>query len=131
MVVGMVQTVDGNMVDQELTLQAIMDEVSEWIQKGYLPKHLIWQTLHSMVWPAIRYPLPTTMILEEESEGITKKLYAQLLPSRGTNHNFPGVFRHAPYAFFGIALPQGFDNQFIGQVKKFLTHGAIPPIHSA
>ncbi len=39
---------------------------------------------------------------------------------------FPGVFRHAPYAFFGIALPRGIDNQFIGQVKKFLTHGTIP-----
>jgi hypothetical protein len=126
MVVGMVQAVDGNMVDQVLALQAIVDEVGEWIQKGYLPKCLIWQALHSMVWPSIQYPPPTTTISKEESEGITKKLYIHFLPSRGTNRNFPGIFRHAPYAFFGIALPQGIHNQFIGQVKKFLTHSTIP-----
>jgi hypothetical protein len=53
MVVGMVQAADGNMADQLSALQAIADEVGEQIQKGYLPKHLIWQTLCSMVWPSI------------------------------------------------------------------------------
>jgi hypothetical protein len=53
MVVGMVQAADGNMADQVSALQAIADEVGERIQKGYLPKHLIWQMLRSMVWPSI------------------------------------------------------------------------------
>jgi hypothetical protein len=44
----------------------------------------------------------------------------------GANHNFPGVFWHAPNAFFGLALPWAIDDQFIGQVKKLLIHGAIP-----
>jgi hypothetical protein len=67
-------------------------------------------------------------ILEEDFKEITKKLYAQLIPSRGANHNFPGVFQHVPNAFFGIALPHSINDQFIGQVKKFLIHGAIFPI---
>jgi hypothetical protein len=59
------------------------------------------------------------MIMEEESETIAKKLYAQLIPSRGANHNFPGVFWHAPNAFFGLALPRAIDDQFIGQEKSY------------
>jgi hypothetical protein len=42
------------------------------------------------------------IILEEESETIAKKLYAQLIPSRGANHNFPRVFQHAPKAFLAL-----------------------------
>jgi hypothetical protein len=55
-----------------------------------------------------------------------KKLYIQLLPSGSANRNFPSVFRHAPNAFFGVALPHSIDTQFIGQVKKVLIHGVIP-----
>jgi hypothetical protein len=125
-VVGVVQAADGNMADQVAVLKAITDDVGDRVNQGYLPKRLIWQTLRSMVWPSIQYPLPLTSILDEESEEITKKLYAQLIPSSGANRNFPCVFRHAPNAFFGIALPRCIDTQFIGQVKKVLVHGAIP-----
>jgi hypothetical protein len=91
-IVGVVQAVDGNMLDQVAALKAIADDVGNHIHNGYLPKRLIWQTLLSMVWPTIRYLLPAMMILEEESEMITKKLYAQVIPSGSTNRNFPGVF---------------------------------------
>jgi hypothetical protein len=91
-IVGVVQAADGNMLDQVAALKAIADDVGNHIHNGYLPKRLIWQTLRSMVWPSIRYPLPAMMILEEESEMITKKLYAQLIPFGGANRNFPGVF---------------------------------------
>jgi hypothetical protein len=62
-------------------LMAIADDVGNHIHHGYLPKHLIWQTLWSMVWPSMCYPLPAMTIMEEESESITKKLYTQLIPS--------------------------------------------------
>jgi hypothetical protein len=125
-VVGIVQAADGNMADQVAVLKAIADDMGDWVNQGYPPKSLIWQTLCSMVWPSIQYPLPSTSISDEDSEEITKKLYAQLIPSSGANHNFPCVFRHAPNAFFGIALPHCINTQFIGQVKKVLVHGAIP-----
>jgi hypothetical protein len=125
-IVGVVQAADGNMLGQVAALTAITDDVGNRIHHGYLPKHLIWQTFQSMVWPLVHYPLPAMMIMEEESESITKKLYAQLIPSGGANCNFPGVFQHAPNTFFDLALPQAIDDQFIGQVKKLLRHGAIP-----
>jgi hypothetical protein len=52
-----------------------------------------------MVWFSIQYPLPLMTILDKESEEITKKLYAQLIPSGSANHHFPGFFQHAPNVF--------------------------------
>jgi hypothetical protein len=88
----MVQASDGNMADQVAVLKAIADEVGDQVSQGYLPKILIWQTFCSMVWPSIQYPLPSMSISDEELEEITKKLYAQLIPSSGANRNFPCVF---------------------------------------
>jgi hypothetical protein len=65
-VVGVVQAADGNMVDQVAALKAIADNVGDRVNKGYLPKRLIWQTLPSMVWPSIQYPLLSMTILDEE-----------------------------------------------------------------
>jgi hypothetical protein len=90
--VGVVQAADGNMADQVAVLKAIVDDVGDRVNQGYLPKKLIWQTLCSMVRPSIQYPLPSPSISDEESEEITKKLYAQLIPSGGANRNFPCVF---------------------------------------
>jgi hypothetical protein len=91
-IVGMVQAAAGNMLDQVAALKVVADDMGNHIHNGYLPKCLIWQTLQSMVWPSIHYPLPAMTILKEDPEAITKKLYAQLIPSKGANHNFPRVF---------------------------------------
>jgi hypothetical protein len=99
-VVGVVQAADGNMDKQVKVLKAITKDVGAWINKGYLPEALVWQLLCSQVWPSICYPLAATMIMEEESEEITKYLYSQLLPSGGANCHFLLVSHHAPLAFF-------------------------------
>jgi hypothetical protein len=64
-------------------------------------------------------------ILEEDSEAITKKLYAKLIPSGVLPITFLGFSEMNPMPFFSIALPHAINDQFIGQVKKFLIHGAI------
>ena len=125
-VVGVAQAVDGNMTAQVQKLKEDADDVGDRIKKGYLPRRLIWQTLRTMVWPSISYPLSSTTITEEESYEITKSLYFQILPSGGANQNFPTPYRHAPYAFFGLSLPRAIDTEFLGQIKSMLTHGAIP-----
>jgi hypothetical protein len=117
LVVGVVQAVDGNMDEQVKALKANANNIGTCINKGYLPGSLVWQSLCSQVWPSLRYPLAAMMIIEEESEEITKHLYSQLLPSGGANRHFPLVYRHAPLAFFCLNLPQSVDTQFIEQVK--------------
>jgi hypothetical protein len=119
------QAVDGNMTAQVQKLKEDADDVGDRIKKGYLPCRLVWQTLRTMVWPSISYPLSSTTITEEESYEITKSLYFQILPSGGANQNFPTRYRHAPYAFFGLSIPRAIDTEFLGQIKSMLTHGAI------
>lgn len=106
MVVGVVQAADGDMDEQVKVLKAITDNIGACINKGYLPRALVWQSLHSQVWPSICYPLAAMMIMKEESEEITKYLYSQLLPSGGANCHFPLVYCRAPLAFFGLNLLQ-------------------------
>jgi hypothetical protein len=91
-VVGVVQAADGNMDEQVQVLKEIADDIGTWINKGYLPRTLVWQSLRSQVWPSIRFPLAATMISADESESITKALYSQLLPSGGANRHFPLVY---------------------------------------
>jgi hypothetical protein len=126
MVVGVAQVVDSNMTAQVQKLKEDADDVGNRIKKEYLPRRLVWQTLRTMVWPSISYPLSSTTITEEESYEITKSLYFQILQSGGANRNFPTPYRHAPYAFFGLSLPRAIDTEFLGQIKSMLTHGAIP-----
>jgi hypothetical protein len=116
MVVGVVQAADGNMDEQVQVLKEIADDIGTCINKGYLPRTLVWQLLCTQVWPSICFPLVATTISVDESESITKVLYSQLLPSGGANHHFPLVYRHAPFTFFGLTLPQVMDTQFIEQV---------------
>jgi hypothetical protein len=59
-VVGVVQAADGNMVDQVAVLKAIADDVGDWVNQGYLPKRLIWQTLCSMAGVAF-YPISSAI----------------------------------------------------------------------
>jgi hypothetical protein len=125
-VVGVVQAADSNMSEQVLALKETADDVGTWINKGHLPRTLVWQSLRSQVWPSIHFPLAAMTISEDDSESITKVLYSQLLPSCGANRHFPVVYRHAPFTFFGLMLPRVIDMQCIEQVKRVLVHVALP-----
>ena len=124
--VGVNQAADGNMREQFLHLKAMANDVGSQTSKRYLPKNLVWETLCTMIFPLIGYPLGSTTFTEAKSVLVTKSLYAQLLPSGGANQNYPTVYHHAPSMFFRLALLMVIETQFTKQVKKILTHGAIP-----
>jgi hypothetical protein len=44
-VVGVVQAADGNMDEQVQVLKEIANDISTRINKGYLPRTLVWQSL--------------------------------------------------------------------------------------
>jgi len=124
-VVGVWQTIDGDMSHQVQVLQEKATNLGEMIRKGYLPRNLVWQSFRTMIWPSLRYCLPATTLTQEESDDITNGLYKFLLPSSGTNRHFPHVVRHAPLDFFGLDLNRCADHQGTEQIKKLLTHGMI------
>jgi hypothetical protein len=102
------------------------DDGGNCINNGYLPKHLIWQTLQSMAFHSI-LPSYHDYFAWRRSQ---KRLPRNYIP----NISLPvvltiisqGFINMHPMLFFGITLPHGIDDQFIGQLKKFLIHGTIP-----
>ena len=130
-VVGVEQSLDGNMAAQVAVLKEKAMALGNCIREGYLHWHLVRQSFQTMIWPSLQYPLPATCLDEAQSDFITKQLYKMMLPVGGTNRHFPTAFRHAPLDFFGLELPQTIDHQGIAQIHKLLTHGSITPLLAA
>jgi hypothetical protein len=124
-VVGVTQALDGNMIAQIQVLQAKAATWGAQISEGWVPRHLARKALDTMIWPALRYPLPACNLTEPQGELITKPLYHRILPSLGACRNYPLVYRHAPASLNGLALPHPYVEQAIYHICLVLTHGAI------
>ena len=125
MVVGVEQSLDGDMALQVSVLEEKVTALGNCIREGYLHQHLVWQSFGTMIWPSLQYPLPATTLDEDQSEFITKQFYKMMLLAGGMNQHFPTAFQHAPLDFFGLELPHAIDHQGITQIHKLLTHGSI------
>jgi hypothetical protein len=119
------QAMDGNMGEQIWVLKEKADAWGDKIKSSWLPRDLARQGQSSMIWAALKYPLPACMITEKEGEAITKALHKSLLPKLGANQNFPKVYRYAPASLQGMELPLIYIEQEIGHLCQVLTHGAI------
>ena len=119
------QALDGNMTAQLETLQMKADQWGEQIRDGWIPRNLARKALDMMIWPSLRYPLPASNLTERQGEQITKAFYRNILPSLGACRNYPTVFRHAPAALNGLALPHPHVEQGIAHICLVLMHGAI------
>jgi hypothetical protein len=124
-VVGVMQALDGHMSAQMETLRSKANQWGEQIRDGWIPRNLAWKALDMMIWPSLRYPLPASNLTEQQGEQITKAFYRDILPSLGACRNYPTVYRHAPAALNGLALPHPHVEQGIAHVCLVLTHGAI------
>jgi hypothetical protein len=119
------QALDGNMSAQVATLQNKAEQWGEQIRDGWVPRNLARRALDTMIWPSLRYPLPASTLTEQDGEQIMQTFYRHLLPNLGACRNFPTVFRHAPAALNGLALPHPYVEQGISHLCLVLTHGAI------
>ena len=91
-VMGVEQSLDGDMMAQVAVLEDKVTALGNCIKEGYLHRHLVWQSFRMMIWPSLRYPLPATTLDEDQSELIMKQLYKRLLPAGRANRHFPTVF---------------------------------------
>jgi hypothetical protein len=124
-VVGVTQALDGNMTAQIKVLQDKAETWGDLINDGWVPRNLARKALDSMIWPALRYPLPACNLTESQGNQITQLFYRQILPSLGACRRYPLVYRHAPASLNGLALPHPYVEQGIAHLCLILTHGAI------
>jgi hypothetical protein len=67
-VVGVTQALDGNMEAQIQVLQTKAVTWGEQISDGWVPRNLARRALDSMIWPALRYPLPACNLTEPQGK---------------------------------------------------------------
>ena len=124
-VVGVEQTIDDSMQPQLEVLQSKAEAWGKKVRDGFIPCKLAWTGFCTMLWPALRYPLPATTFTEQEGEEITKQLYKSILPTLGAARTFPLVYRFAPECLQGFGLPHVYVEQEIAHISNLLVHGAI------
>jgi len=82
-VVGIAQSLMGMAALILATLQKKTDKWLESLCSNFLPCHLIWTTVHHILWPPICYPLSVTSLSPSQAASTFTSLYQILLkPSR-------------------------------------------------
>ncbi len=118
--VGVHQSLSGSMDAQITSLTEKSDAWATAILQGHLDRKILWQGLHTMIWPSLRYPLAVSSISEKAATGITKKLFKALLPKLGANRSYPMALCFTPPPLFGLGLPNLYWEQGAAALCLFL-----------
>jgi len=87
-----------------------------------------WQGFQTMIWPALRYPLPACNFTEAQADEITMQLYKYTLPMLGASKSFPKVYRYAPKYYQGLEAPNVYVEMNIDKTGKLLVHSNTPSL---
>jgi hypothetical protein len=96
--------------------------MGQTIRDGWIPRNLARKALDMMIWSSLQYPVPASNLTKRQGEQITKVFYRNILQSLGACRNYPMVFRHAPAALNGLALPHPYMEQGIAHICLVLMH---------
>jgi len=106
-------------------LTALQQKLEKWLvalRSNFLPRHLLWTTVHRVLWPSFRYPLSVSSLSPAQAASTVTKLYQVLLPKLGVNRHYPLPLRYALPHFHGLGLPNPYWEQGISGVLLFLKH---------
>ena len=118
---GICQTVNGKDDEQ---LQAMEKAVTKWnklIQASKLPPVMNLQALMSKIHKTLQYPLPTLAASQKDLQKLSNKLYWTSLPKCGIVRTFPIQFRHLPYKYQGLNLPDLYIEQESSKLQELIS----------
>jgi hypothetical protein len=99
--------------------------IGKWtplLTNGYLHRRLVWRGFWGKLWPALRYPLPATLLTPVQTRTLTTPLYKILLPKLGVTSSLPLAYRYATKKYFGMGLPDIYLEQTIEQMTYYMMH---------
>ena len=117
---GLYQAPDGNMVIQH---QQMLKQASKWsthIRTSALPRHLVWQSLHTSVLMSLKYPLPATTLSHTQCYDIMKPLLSAGLSRSGLPRTMARKVVFGPPKYQGIGIPHLFVEQGLAHIQKVL-----------
>jgi len=106
-------------------LTALHQKLDKWLvalRSNFLPHHLLWTTIHQVLWPSFCYPLSISSLSPAQAASTVTKLYQVLLPKLGINCHYPLPLRYTLPQFHGLGLPNPYWEQGISGVLLFLEH---------
>eukprot|EP00978_Attheya_sp_CCMP212_P019344 scaffold54142_cov31-Attheya_sp.AAC.1 len=106
-------------------LEMLEEKLSAWtglLKTGHRSRNLAWKAFRGTIWKTVDYVLPATTFMEAQSQALIKPVYHEILPSLGANRNFPHAYRCAPNKYFGLALPDAYDEQGIHGIHYLFMH---------
>jgi len=114
---------DGNQNDQQQFMTQMANSWADRIRTGYLPKHLVWQSLLTTIMKTLEYPLLATSFSEKQCTEITSQLLQVGLSRSAIMRNFPRTLVFAPLEYKGLALPNLWSTQNFSHVVEILKAG--------
>ena len=74
---------DGNCDDQFKFMVNVATEWGEHIRTGHLPRHLVWESMHTTILRTLLYPLPATTLSQKQCHQIMAPILKYGLPCAG------------------------------------------------
>ena len=96
---------DGNMKSQAIYMRQTAEKWSDAIRSGHLPRHLIWQAMHTTILKTMSYPLPATTLTESQCDHIMAPILQACLPRSGIVRTFPRSLAYASHQHLGLDIP--------------------------
>jgi len=105
-------------------VQEMFKAVEKWnsiINASKLPPALNLKALMSKIHRKLMYPLPALTVGKEVLESISNKLYWVSLPKCGIVRTFPIKYRHLPYKYQGLQLPDLYIEQEASKLRELIS----------
>jgi len=125
---GVLQTADGNDTYQ---LDKMYSDVATWNNRIAKTKMIPAHNLNAMltrIFKTLMYPLPALSLTYDECYKLSNKLTSSSIPKCNIASTFPLKFRYLPRKYHGLALPDLYLEQRLGQLRELLTHSDMEDV---
>jgi len=125
---GVLQTADGNDTYQ---LDKMYSDISTWNNRIAKTKMIPVHNLNAMltrIYKTLIYPLPALSLTYDECFKLSNKLTTTSIPKCNVASTFPLKFRYFPRKYHGLALPDLYLEQRLGQLRELLTHSDLDDV---
>ena len=118
---GIQQAATGKDDEQVNEMIKAVDNWNQIIKASKLPPALNLQALMSKIHRKLMYPLPTLTVDKKDLQSISDRLYWGSLPKCGIVRTFPIQYRHLPYKYQGLQLPDLYIEQESSKLKELIS----------